>query len=874
MQSDRISDDIRTYIRGRLDTEPKLKRWQNLKTSSGSGGMSSICEEIESSLTKQADGMFRLVVCQLDELTACYNPQQLRKRLRSLPKNLDDMYTAMLARIRDDNVDFAFRILQWLTYSVRPLTVDEVAEMLCLDMAGDGPDTASSGSDDDSDYGDKGYGRPRLDPDRRFLEPREILDICPGLVITTEASSESSAEQGSQQHVQLAHYSVKEFLVSKSIQKLAPRYAIGEADAHASMATACIGYLLSLEDFHELAAKAPGAIFEEYPLAAYAAQHWTSHAKRAKDNKAVVSLGMELFQSFQTWNNDIRQEEWVGGLPYYSNWIRVYNPDKPWQLPSATSLFLGHWDKMTQTDLPPPLYLTSLCGLLGMTRALVESGADINIEGGICGSPLQAASRGGHKDVVKYLVESGGADVNTVAGKLYGTPLQAASFWGHYDVVKYLLDEAGAEVNHSIPVGKYGSALLAAAQEGHVAVVKILLKAGANVLARGRFYGDALQAAAFYGHESVVQELIAAGADPNRQSGGIYGDALQAAARNGHMHIVSRLIEAGARVDGGPGGGCGMYHTAMQSAARGAHSNVIKALLDFGADVNAQGGKYGNALQSACLVSDDNSAIETIRVLLDAGGDVNARGGVYGTALQAACAHGFAGVAQTLLEAGADVNIRNSGIHGAAVIAAAANGHYRLLHTLLSQDQGGGRADVRGWRITMSGRTSLSPSSTATSSVSEQQLIVQLLRDAGAEVITTASSSGTSSVAPSPTTASYGKQVDGNPGIIVEYFDDHSRTCTTNKLDHLPPTCSSSSSTSDGDPSSSFIRQAASSVKFCDECGMPIPDGAKYYHCSICLNDDWDSCEACVRAGFPCRDPRHRMTRRQIRNGIIVEIDN
>jgi len=57
VQSDRISDDIRTYIRGRLDTEPKLKRWQNLKTSSGSGGMSSICEEIESSLTKQADGM-------------------------------------------------------------------------------------------------------------------------------------------------------------------------------------------------------------------------------------------------------------------------------------------------------------------------------------------------------------------------------------------------------------------------------------------------------------------------------------------------------------------------------------------------------------------------------------------------------------------------------------------------------------------------------------------------------------------------------------------------------------------------------------------------------------------------------------------------
>lgn len=69
------------------------------------------------------------------------------------------------------------------------------------------------------------------------------------------------------------------------------------------------------------------------------------------------------------------------------------------------------------------------------------------------------------------------------------------------------------------------------------------------------------------------------------------------------------------------------------------------------------------------------------------------------------------------------------------------------------------------------------------------------------------------------------------------------------------------------------ILQAALTVKFCDECGQSIPNGAKYYHCGICLNDDWDSCEDCVEAGFSCRDEEHKMVMRQMKNGMIIDIE-
>ena len=60
----------------------------------------------------------------------------------------------------------------------------------------------------------------------------------------------------------------------------------------------------------------------------------------------------------------------------------------------------------------------------------------MNVQGGLYGNALQAASCHGHETIVKLLLENK-ADVN-MQGGLYGNALQAASFGGHEAIVKLL----------------------------------------------------------------------------------------------------------------------------------------------------------------------------------------------------------------------------------------------------------------------------------------------------------------------------------------------------------------------------------------------------------------------------------------------------
>ena len=59
----------------------------------------------------------------------------------------------------------------------------------------------------------------------------------------------------------------------------------------------------------------------------------------------------------------------------------------------------------------------------------------------------------GHLEVVKYLLEKGGAEVN-VKDNFGMTALHYAAENGHLEVVKYLLEKGGAEVNVKTNDGK------------------------------------------------------------------------------------------------------------------------------------------------------------------------------------------------------------------------------------------------------------------------------------------------------------------------------------------------------------------------------------------------------------------------------------
>src|SRR5437763_6649758 len=70
-------------------------------------------------------GRFRWAACQLDDLKDCLDYRSLRKALASLPTTLDETYKRILKGIPDKQKPYATRLLQFLTYSKRPLKIQE-----------------------------------------------------------------------------------------------------------------------------------------------------------------------------------------------------------------------------------------------------------------------------------------------------------------------------------------------------------------------------------------------------------------------------------------------------------------------------------------------------------------------------------------------------------------------------------------------------------------------------------------------------------------------------------------------------------------------------------------------------------------------------
>lgn len=205
---------------------------------------------------------FRWVACQLDLLGDCFNVSHLRRALESLPKTLDDTYARILSNIDQKYNQYnrvILKVLQWLTFSARPLRLQELAEIVAIDV-------------DEN---------PRFDPERRWPEPQDILTICSTLITFTahvkdvsdgksrswsgeeergsdfnEKSREgvmrymdgTSNSEDSLIFVRLAHFSVKEYLVSDRIQHgIAPHYSIQEIVSNGVLAEDCIAYLLQFD---------------------------------------------------------------------------------------------------------------------------------------------------------------------------------------------------------------------------------------------------------------------------------------------------------------------------------------------------------------------------------------------------------------------------------------------------------------------------------------------------------------------------------------------------------------------------------------------------------------------------------------------------
>ncbi|KAF8351875.1 ectomycorrhiza-induced ankyrin-domain/NACHT-domain-containing protein [Amanita rubescens] len=620
LSAELVGSDIISYINSAVENDGRLKRWSP-----------EIQQVIKGSLISGANGMFRWVACQIEELKHCPSQKVLMETLKSLPKDLETTYDQILQRIDGKQISFAKVILQWLMFGMRPLRLEELAIVVTFD--------ASSGN---------------FDSNLGLAHPDDVIHMCSSLVIKTVDNK-----------VQLAHASVKEYFLHKPRQIALSDVQLG----HAAIAHCCLSYILLKSE-----SEGQYAIFKF----AYPAKFWSNHYQLSNKNEILQDLTKRFL-----WDQDGAFMRWRKTVYDVAEIENIYTRASPLHYAALfglqdiieTTIKSNKW-KITRNEWSwaygALVEIASENGYIGIVRLLLDKDANVNAQGGKYGNALQAASWGGHVQIARLLLDKG-TNVNAQGGK-YGNALQAASYGGHAEIAKLLLDK-GANVNAQ--GGKYGNALQAASYGGHAEIAKLLLDKGANVNAQGGKYGNALQAASWGGNAEISRLLLDKGAIVNAQ-GGKYGNALQAVSLGENAEIARLLLEKGANVNAQGG----WFGNALQAASWGGNAEIAMLLLDKGADVNAQGGEYGNALQA--VASSWEGQAKIARLLLDKGANVNAQGGEYGNALQAASYRGNAEISRLLLDKGANVNAKG-GEYGNALQAASWGGNAEIVRLLLDK---------------------------------------------------------------------------------------------------------------------------------------------------------------------------------------------
>jgi len=404
---------------------------------------------------------FRWAFCQLDTLRRCM-PSSIRKALNGLPITLDDTYERMLEGIPKEKFEHASRLFQCMVAAIRPLRVEELAELFAIEF---GPNNA-----------------PNLVTGWRPEHPEEaVLSTC-STFITIIDDRDSKI-------VQFSHFSVKEFLTSDRLEMSngwnIRQYYIPLEPAHAILARACVTVLLQVDKNQD------EKQIQALPLGSYAMDHWARHAR---------------FEDVASRDEDSLAYLFDPKMPYFKPRILLRSVEGMHDpRPFTPALFSDEPDKVT------PLVLAAFCGFSGLAKHLIITHApDVNAEYGAGLSPLYAASLSGQVDSARVLLDHG-ADVNAKAtGYSDLTPFHCAVYQGHLDLTQFFLEQ-GANLN--VRDSTQETPLYSALDRGHPEIARVLLDHGADPNVKRQGDSTPYQVATLRGYHDIAQLLLEHGAE-------------------------------------------------------------------------------------------------------------------------------------------------------------------------------------------------------------------------------------------------------------------------------------------------------------------------------------------------------------------------
>ena len=433
-------------------------------------------------------------------------PPSVRRTLDELPESLDETYLRVLKEIKKPNRDHALRVLQCLVVAIRPLRVEELAEVLAVNF-------------DDEE------GMPKLNPNWRWdNQEQALLSSCSSLIAIVKSKRSRI--------VQFSHFSVKEFLTSDRLASSSgdiSRYHIDFEPAHTILAQACLSVLLLSENRVE-----ETGIRNSSPLAGYAAERWVVHAQDGKVSSCLRKAMEYLF--------DV-------GKPYFAAWLELHDLDT--RPPRGSTFFMLHFYQNLNSS-GTPLYYAARCGFQDLVEHLIaKDPKQVTAEGGWYLTPFVVALGMGHFLTTKFLHDKG-AHPDVKGHKEY-TPLHSAVIHGDSGMVQVLL-EYKADVHARVHDANTPLHLTAGyVYRGRINplsmsnIARLLLEHGADVNARNNKQSTPLHLASRFWMVEVVHVLLEHGADVGAEDED--GDtALQVVSNERRDELMELLSKHGARL--------------------------------------------------------------------------------------------------------------------------------------------------------------------------------------------------------------------------------------------------------------------------------------------------------------------------------------
>ncbi|KAI8654377.1 NACHT domain-containing protein [Fusarium sp. Ph1] len=633
LQQRLVDVDIISYLRHRFDTavmsEDKLQ----------------IKEELIDMVAKRSEGLFlyaKLTMDQIEASLADDGPEDIGALEKSLPIGLEQTYTSMLAKQRQEkgiSTDLQVLVLEAVTHSSRPFRLSELASFVKFISAD-------------------------LDAPTGF---KDLVVTCCGPLI----------EILEDETLQVIHHSFTEFLRgdTRTVSKDGASSdfpVIDSLEAHKKMAINCLQYLQSgtlrlrseppiisaenlgtrpdendkesreLWEMHMFIRADYGKNGKDdekyrearlrHPFLGYAVENWSYHASNydVKDN--------EFFDTVQEF---VRPE-----VLAFRRWLSLEWGSAAW--------VDGLWQ-----DIPTVLHIAAFAGMSELVSELIQKGASVSAqddreriplhwaaENGHA-KPLHIAAKKNHASVVTVLLEAGvkpsTGKTKIPKGALYWEVIEGenallhASQAGHTETVEALIPFCSSEELEQL--------LCECCRFSRTdSVLSILEKTdvSVNVMCHG---GSPLHYACVSANVKCVEALIKRGADLNKMASlgtsqsrlraypppgmtpplldliGVWNKSNNTACRS----ILKILVKAGVDLDQTSSSGDTALRKLVQPTQRltgGLYVPALNALLNAGANP-----KIGDSSGSAPLhiVAARNRSLKGVQLLIEHGADPNQR---------------------------------------------------------------------------------------------------------------------------------------------------------------------------------------------------------------------------------------------------------